>query len=174
MRVHRRCLEVVLKVRADVGSLLAGAAHVTRGDGVLVGEAMVELDDAVVTVVVVDALAEIVICRCGSALRISGIEAEKVERNGIYREIVGLDERRGGVDPCRGGCGVEDVVVRLGKLLLVGNKEEGAVVKDGAAEGSAKLVVADLGLARVRKDNGRERGEIFVAVEVEEIAVKLV
>ena len=54
MDVHGRGLEVVFEVRADVRDLCAGAAEITHGHGMLVVEAVIDLHDAVVTVVSVE------------------------------------------------------------------------------------------------------------------------
>ena len=174
VHVAGRDLEEVADVRADVGGLRAGSAEVARGDGVLLVEVMVDLDDSVVAVVVVAPVGEIVILdgRAGAGGRRPDglqVDGDRIHGNAILRQYAPA-----GRHPGIGRNRVEKRVVGVGELRFAVEEVERLVLRDRTADREAELVIADDLFRAGGRLKRRPRGQRFIAIEVISAAVERV
>src|SRR5690242_1248511 len=99
-------------MRTHVGGLRSRAAEVAGGEGMPVGNGVVEFDDAVVAVVVVAAVGKIVVRRGRTGAGRGGPNGQQVLGNGVVRDAVTGENIASGSRPRVRGDRIEERVVR--------------------------------------------------------------
>ena len=95
-------LEVLLQLRTGGGGLLAVAAEVAAGERVVLIEAVVHFDDAVVAIVDAGVTVQEVVESGAGGFGAAGPEGEHVERQRIHGDAILAHQRAGVGDPIVG------------------------------------------------------------------------
>ena len=174
MHVAGRNLEEVADVRAYVGGLRAGASEVARGDGVLLIEGVIDLDDSVVAVVVVTSVGEVVVRRGRARAGRCRPDGQQVRGNRIHRDAILRQHALAGRDPRIRRNRIQQRVIGDGELRFAVDEIERLVLRDGPAHREAELVVANYLLRAGGGLERRARGQRLIAIEVVRTAMQCI